>query len=353
MPTSSFFFFLCTIGIIQMADAAFAPESKSTPPTMLLGPTANLPSHTELVRQLLDLVEGANATAAWPKTFDHVHTSGGALHVRQQVFGFMTPSQQEAFARATARLGLRVSVESGGALCGAGAGAALAAANARKLSHFLGAGGRFAFVALESVFSRTRAACRGQSVANTAKELAAYAATLSADLHPAAAPPLFFLYDALPHMAVGAKWPANIPRYDLELGEVLDALESAMRGRGVELSGYWMDCPYEYSRDYPNATAPLPAGSGFERVAAAAALVRARGLKVGKTFNSQQGGAKSDELFFNNTLRDWTEAAEAGATFDYAMVETWYPHPAIAAPEREAYSTTYTAAHVFDKCSRA
>jgi len=48
--------------------------------------------------------------------------------------------------------------------------------------------------------------------------------------------------------------------------------------------------------DYPNATSPLPAGSGFKKVADAAALVRGMGLRVGKTFNSQQGGATSDQV---------------------------------------------------------
>jgi hypothetical protein len=31
---------------------------------------------------------------------------------------------------------------------------------------------------------------------------------------------------------------------------------------------------YEYSRDFPSAQAPLPAGSGFEKVADAVRLVR-------------------------------------------------------------------------------
>jgi hypothetical protein len=33
---------------------------------------------------------------------------------------------------------------------------------------------------------------------------------------------------------------------------------------------------------------------------------------------------------------------------DYAMVESWYPHPLHAAPESQEYTTTFTANTVFD-----
>lgn len=71
------------------------------------------------------------------------------------------------------------------------------------------------------------------------------------------------------------------------------------------------------------------------------------GMAVGKTFNSQQGGQTSDELFFTSTMADWIGAAKAGAMFDYAMVESWYFHPLHAAPEEQPFSTTYTAKAVF------
>jgi hypothetical protein len=67
---------------------------------------------------------------------------------------------------------------------------------------------------------------------------------------------------------------------------------------GVPLAGYWMDCPFEYSRDYPNATSPLPDNAGFKKIAAAVALVKGMGLEIGKTFNSQAGGVSSDKEFY-------------------------------------------------------
>ena len=102
------------------------------------------------------------------------------------------------------------------------------------LAPFLEAGGRFAFVALESCFSRTHAGCKSQPQHATAVEVAGFAATLAGGLGgapgpgpgpgqpplPEEKPPKFFLYDALPHMTVdkpaaagGGKWPRNVPSY--------------------------------------------------------------------------------------------------------------------------------------------
>jgi hypothetical protein len=348
---------------------------------MMLGPTANLKSNAtgsvdkaEIVSQLLSLVD-ATGIGSWPTTFAFVNGSGGTIHVRQQVFGFMSDAEQTNFARATNKLGLGVSIEAGGALCGAQSGTKRAAATLKLLNPFLGAGGKFALVALESIFSRTYAGCKSQLQAHTANEIADFAAGLTKGFKQQ---PMFFLYDALPHMSVGT-WPRNAPNYDLDLGTLLSLLQPAMDKQKVKLSGYYLDCPYEYSRDYPNATSPMPAGSGFKKIAAAVKLVKGMGLQVGKTFNSQQGGVVSDELFYHNTLADWKGAADAGASFDFVvlspaythtlihsysyththphpthkMVESWYFHPLHAAPEDSDFTTTNTAKAVFAQAARS
>jgi hypothetical protein len=345
-----------------------APSTRAT--MFLLGPTTNLQipdqifkaggvDSAEIVRQLLLLVDG-EGVSAWNSTFTHVSGSGGALHARQQVLGFMSATQQSNYARAAKKLNLKLSIETGGAFCGAGSGAKHGQATLKSLGPFLEAGGHFSYLALESCFSRTHAGCKAQTQQATANEVAAFAATLAGGLGQP--PPNFFLYDALPHMTVdkpaasgGGKWPRNIPNYDLDLGTLLRLLRAAMAKQQLELDGYWMDCPYEYSRDFPNATSPLPAGTGFQKVADAAALVKGMGLRVGKTFNSQQGGATSDQLFYASTLQDYlrtTKAVGGGSAlrrfFDYAMVESWYPHPLHAAPETQEYTTTFTANTVFD-----
>ena len=105
----------------------------------------------------------------------------------------------------------------------------------------------------------------------------------------------------------------------------------------------------EYSRDYPNASAPMPAGAGYKKIAAAVRLVKGQmGMMLGKTFNSQQGGALSDQAFYNGTLYDVAHVAAVvpaltgGVELDYKMVETWYPHPAVPIPETSRYTTAYT-----------
>lgn len=130
------------------------------------------------------------------------------------------------------------------------------------------------------MFSRTRAACPKQPHNETALQLAHFASALKRGLGNDT---IFFLYDALPHYAVGTEYPANVAGYDLELGAILNTLAPAMSDRGVSLAGYWMDCPMEYSRDYPLS------GRGYEKVAAVVKLVKSLGLMAGKTFNSQAG----------------------------------------------------------------
>eukprot|EP01048_Picozoa_sp_COSAG05_P013117 COSAG05_NODE_1366_length_5062_cov_15.988762_3_plen_389_part_00 len=319
------------IAVALAAALSLVAAEAAGPPVMSLGPTANLVTPDEavdkqaIVSQLLKLVDSAGEVhPSWPSTFGFVNKSNGAIHVRQQVFGFMSPAQQQNFARATQKLGLRVSIESGGALC-SGSGSERGAAAVQNIEPFLSAGGRLAFVALESIFSRTQAGCREQPVAETARQAAAFAQSWTQGLTAAGqlTPPELFLYDTPAHMTVG-QWPPNTPTYHLDLGKILQLLQAAFKAEGgIELTGYWMDLPYELSRDFPNSTAPLPAGSGFKKIVTAAEIVRSFGLKVGKTYNSVQGGQTSNRLFYENTLKDWSAVKQAGASMDYAMVRMY------------------------------
>ena len=86
----------------------------------------------------------------------------------------------------------------------------------------------------------------------------------------------------------------------------------------------------EYSRDYPNASSPMPAGSGYKKVAAAVRVVKGLGMQIGKTFNSQQGGSTSAAGFYAGTMYDVEHVAAVvpsltnGDDFDFKMVESWY-----------------------------
>jgi hypothetical protein len=318
----------------------------------LFGPTANLlkangsPNFPLSISQLLALV---TAPAAWPSLRAQLVSSGGALHARDNVLAAMSPAELRSYGSGAAALRLPLSLEAGGALCGAGAGAARGAVAAALLRPLVAAGAAVNFVLVESVFSRTHAGCPAQSVAATAAEAAAFAAAAAA----AAPRARLFLYDALPHFAVSAAYPANLPEYGLELNATLRTLRAAFSRAGVVLAGYFMDCPYDYSAVYPNASASRPFGDGWKRVAAAAALVHSLGLEVGKTFNSQSGGSTSDALFHELTVADYGNTTAAGATLDHDMVETWYAFPKAAAPETLAYTTAFTALDVARRARRA
>jgi hypothetical protein len=334
--------FIFATATLQTAGTSVWPPSGHVAPVLLFGPTANHPD--TIANETLALIteEGVDS---WPEVRGRLQSSGGALHVRNQVInGFMTEAERALFGSRSAELGLQISLEAGGSLCGTGSGAASAATVVKKLKPFLDAGGKLAYYGLESVFSRTHRGCPSQSLNNTVLELAEYAAVSAAGLPDTK----FFLYDALPHFKVGG-FPANDPQYDMDLMDVLTKLRDAMADRGVKLEGYWMDCPYEYSRDLPGDV-----GDGFKKIATALKLIKSAGMKAGKTLNSQEGGSTSDKKFHDGTLLDFENTTAVvpsqltgGYSFDFLMVESWYTYPATILPESKAYTMAYTAHEVF------
>lgn len=345
MSSTAFRMALTSLALTTTANAA-RPQS----PALFFGPTANL-QPPKLAALVAGLVSDDAALESWAQTRSRLLTSGGALHLRTMALGAMSPAQQQLLAAASNRLNMTISVEAGGSMCGDGSGAT-AAENyiANVYSPFLTAGGKIKFLLLESVFSRTAAGCKNQTHAQTAVEVAQFAAKLKAGLGETT---VFFLYDALPHFAVGDAWPPNTGHaYQMELGQTITMLQAAMGVEQVELAGYWADSPMEYSRDYPDATNPWPAGSGYKKIAAAVKLVTATlGLQIGKTFNSQHGGSISGEQFQIGTLYDARQVALAlanGPDFHYKMVETWYLFPAAAIPEATEYTTANTTLACFE-----
>lgn len=344
--------------------------TSASSPGLFFGPTANLPQ-----ADLSALVDGLVATpaglAGWAQLRQLMKNSsgGGALHLRATEYmgspAGLSPAQQGRLAKAAARFGFGISIEAGGSMCGPpGTGATAARKLLGMVQPFLDAGGGYGHVLLESIFSRTYAGCENQTHAATAANTAEFAAGLQAGRMGGStgATPLFFLYDALPHYAVGTKWPANTAsaRYGLELGAVLTALKAAMVARGVVLTGHWLDSPFEYSRDYPSAAAPWPGGAGWNKIAAAVALVKGMGLQIGKTVNCGECGQTSAAAFYNGTMSDYDRTAavvpgplSGGAALDYVMVETWYAYPKTAIPETDLDTTSYTALEVFQKAAAA
>eukprot|EP01043_Picozoa_sp_COSAG02_P019318 COSAG02_NODE_925_length_15858_cov_4.267276_11_plen_375_part_00 len=362
MVAKAFVWLTTTAGV---ANAGLQNDTSPTTvtPTLLFGPTANLkaPLLSSLVNGLVASPQGLKQ---WHGLRSKMEASpgGGALHLRQMAFADLSPTESTTLARVSRSIGLPISIEGGGALCGAGTGVSTAERTLTKtLGPFLTAGGTVSHFMLESIFSRTTAACRNQTHAETAEQVAAFAGRLKSTLGNETA---FYLYDALPHYRVGDKWPANKPsHYDMELGTVLSQLITAMNAKGVKLTGYWADSPMEYSANFPCVSpvptpqcTPGPAGSGYKKLAAAVKLVKDLDLKVGKTFNSQVGGKSSAEAFHKGTMVDWEGAARTVPSaisgnhgWDAIMVETWYPYPTKAIPETTPYTTAFTALTVFEQ----
>ena len=310
--------FVVTAGVVVNA-GSWDNGTGVAAPALLFGPTAALtaPLLSSLVNGLVATPQGLKQ---WQELRGMMKASpgGGALHLRQMAFAALNPAGSVTLARVSRSIGLPISIEGGGAMCGAGKGASSAKHTlATTLGPFLAAGGKLSHFMLESIYSRTFAACSNQTHAETAQEIAAFASGLKATLGSGTA---FYLYDAMPHYSVGAKWPANTPfgNHHMELGAILSQLRSAMTAKGVKLTGYWADSPMEYSANYPCKSPvptpqckPGPAGSGYEKLAAAVNLVKSLGLKVGKTFNSEMGGKSSAAAFHKGTVADWDGAARA------------------------------------------
>lgn len=306
-------------------------------PLQFIGPTANLKS---VVNDTCDILK---QPTTWPTVLSHVITSGGAFHLRQNVFRGMTESQMVAFAHNAQQLKLQISIEAGGEMCKP-SGARLAQKLLTDLKPYFDSGGTIHFWGLESIFSRTRGGCPSFNLTDTVRELAAYAGVVAKALPSTE----LYLYDALPHYSVGKSWPPNLPlkpgQWAMDLPEVLSLLAPAMAAQGAQLMGYWADCPYDYSISYTGH-------KGYQRLAAAVSAVKAAGLKFGKTFNTQSGGKTSDELFYNGTLDDFKRCLQVVplSSLDIIMIETWYSHPSHAIPETEPYTTMYTAKAVMEQ----
>ena len=219
------------MSILAWPPAAAAPQLWACPDYLSYYPNAS-----QFVPRELQLFTGAQP---WAHVRAAATASGGGLHLHErEVFSFNASSARVAatFARAHQ---LRLSVEAGGSMCGAPAAAA--AAVLQKFGPFLAAGGVLAQYALESIFSRSVAACPEATLAQLANHTAAYARAIHDGMLRAGAPaPEFGLIDAVPHFWVNTTRksyppnPAFRARYhDWSLPAVIDALSAAMKAQSL------------------------------------------------------------------------------------------------------------------------
>ena len=162
MASLFFAFFAVAASLLAVS----VETQEAPPPALNFGPTANLPPNA-----LAALVAGVAANpAGWTQVRAIAAATGGALHLRKNALIVCSPAQQRALAVAAATVGFRMSVESGGGLCGSGSGAESANDTLTGIAPFLDAGGKIhtlllgAFMCTASVCVRCEvSSCRSQT----------------------------------------------------------------------------------------------------------------------------------------------------------------------------------------------
>jgi hypothetical protein len=83
------------------------------------------------------------------------------------------------------------------------------------------------------------------------------------------------------------------------------------------------------------------------RIVSLQTQVQSHSLPFGLIFNAENGGATSNQLFYEETVAYAHAYRAAGGRPDIAIMESWYEYPNIALPETEAYTHMNTARDVF------
>jgi len=147
-----------------------------------------------------------------------------------------------------------------------------------------------------------------------------------------------------PELEVGFIEP--IPRYtigsfttfnEIAYGDLRDLFSTVLpilEARGHAMSFFLADSPYSYTEGTPQ---------GWRKLVAAEVEVERWGMTFGWFVNDNVGGGTSNELFYANALDGLRKLAEAGGNPDQFNIRSWYDYPAIAVPEHEPFSFTWTA----------
>ena len=262
--------------------------------------------------------------------------NAGGYHFHERLLTVLSKDQASAVVEVLHKNKVFVSIEAGGYLCNG-------TQSAERLLKTLGnytAVGYINQLALESIFSRTIHGCEGEikSFAMVSREAVSYARVLKN-----AMPHLEFgLIDAVPHFTAGP-YAANSSKPLGDIRDALTILKKDMAAAGMPLQFYWADCPYEYSM-------AMTGNSGYEKLAFIANFTtNVLGIRMGKIFNSEQGGKMSNEEFHKRTMDDhhrYMSTVPASDTSD-VIVESWYPYPRPNIPEETPNTFMYTAAAVF------
>lgn len=112
-------------------------------------------------------------------------------------------------------------------------------------------------------------------------------------------------------------------------------LMKAMKRNGVQLHGIILDGPYELIKRYWK-------GLSWQKIIEVEKYVKDKmGIQFGKVFTDNQGGKRSDKLFYNNIVKMGKQYKSVGGNADICALMSWYHHPRYTIPETTPYTMTY------------
>jgi hypothetical protein len=148
-------------------------------------------------------------------------------------------------------------------------------------------------------------------------------------------------------------------RYDKVMGygdlhHILPQLISEAKRERAPLDGITIDCPHDYAKltkvkerhDRESNNRPL-----IGRVREVEQLVQEQGLQFNLIVNSEAGGRKSDEEFYNDTLEYVDQYLKLGGHPNRLIIESWYDYPKQLVPE-SGHTMTGLAKAVIERVRR-
>ncbi len=132
----------------------------------------------------------------------------------------------------------------------------------------------------------------------------------------------FGLIDALPIKGLPYKKPYR-------------DLMKIMEKNGVKLHSILLDAPYSLIMRHWK-------GSTWEKILNVEKYVKYNmGIQYGKIFTDNEGGKRSDKLFYLNLVKMARRYKTLGGNPDICILMSWYPHPRYTIPETTPYTMTY------------
>lgn len=299
--------------------------------------------------------------AQW--TFVKKHLSGIKLYVDQ--INQASPDLLAAIVRLVNENDFQVAVELGGCLdfspMDETAGTWSARHELAKMTKFYDAGGRVDFLDVDGPIRRLlhpehrQDDKRFESIDKAAEQLVE-----ALKIHQKAHPEIrFWLLTNFPNwgwrgeVSYHARGPKRQDYGDYD--EVLRIVFEKLQASGLVLEGVTVDNPYDYlSGRYHSVNLKDPTAIDWlGRVREYEEFARQQNLSFNLIVNSERGGNRSDELFYQDTLQMVDDYLNAGGRPTRWVVQSWYPYPKQMTTETSPYSMTALVKAVIEKTQQS